>query len=78
MFKLLKPACVQANARLTGPTVRLDDLLRIDVGDVLTFDYSTAKELELGLNGKAKFLGRVVENGGKREFQISSDCGSAG
>ncbi|HXR78621.1 MAG TPA: flagellar motor switch protein FliM [Bryobacteraceae bacterium] len=77
IFKLLKPACLQADVRLTGPTVRLDDLLRIDVGDVLTFDHSTAKELKLQLNGKTKFLGHVVANGGKREFQIGAESRSA-
>jgi flagellar motor switch protein FliM len=77
IFKLLKPACLHADVRLTGPTVRLDDLLRIDVGDVLTFDHSTAKELKLQLNGKTKFLGHVVANGGKREFQIGAESWSA-
>lgn len=77
ILKLLKPACLQADARLTGPTVRLDDLLRIDVDDVLTFDHSTAKELTLELNGKTKFLGHVVANEGKRGFQIGAEWRSA-
>jgi len=76
MFKLLKSACLHADARLTGPTVRLDDLLRVDVGDVLTFDHSTAKELGLELNGKTKFLGHVVANDGKRKFQIGAESRS--
>jgi flagellar motor switch protein FliM len=57
--------------------VRLDDLLRIDVDDVLTFDHSTAKELTLELNGKTKFLGHVVANEGKRGFQIGAEWRSA-
>ena len=77
IFKLLKPACLQADARLTGPSMRLDDLLRIDLGDVLAFDHSTEKQLTLELNGKTKFLGHVVANGGRRQFQIGAEFRAA-
>jgi flagellar motor switch protein FliM len=77
IFKLLKPACLQADARLTGPSMRLDDLLRIDLGDVLAFDHSTEKQLTLELNGKTKFLGHVVANGGRRQFQIAAEFRAA-
>ena len=73
VLKLLKPATVQADARLNGPTLLLGDLLSLDVDDVLTFDYSTKKEIHLTLNGKAKFVGHIVATGNRRSFHVTNE-----
>ncbi len=73
MLKLIKPASVQADVRLNGPTMLLDDLLNLEVDDVLTFNHSTKREIDLALNGKTKFVGHIVANGNKRGFQIRSE-----
>lgn len=73
VLKLLRPSHVQADVRLNGPTLLLDDLLNLKVDDVLTFDYSTKKEVDLTLNGKTKFVGHIVTNGHRRSFQVMSE-----
>ena len=38
--------------------------------DVLAFDFSVGRLLDLTVNGEHKFLGRIVTAGNKRGFQI--------
>lgn len=70
MFRLIKPALVHADVRLRGPTLTMENLLRLEEGDILTFDYSVEKPLDLDLNGKRKFRGVVAAMGRKRAFEI--------
>ena len=70
VLKLLKPAFLTADGRLAGPTLRVEDLLELAEGDILTFDYPTGRPVDLVLNGKLKFRGHVVSTGRKRAFQI--------
>ncbi len=65
----LKPANVELEAKLAGPKLRLESLMRMEVGDVLALDHALTKDLELRLNGKTKFLGRVVNAGNRLGFQ---------
>jgi flagellar motor switch protein FliM len=71
ILRRLRPADVELEARLAGPRLCLDSLMRMEVGDVLALDHSLTKELELRLNGKTKFLGRVVNSGKRLGFQIT-------
>ena len=73
MLKLIKPGAVQGDARLVGPTLSLEDLMNLEAGDVLTFNYSTAKEINLILNGKTKFVGHIVASGNKRAVHIKDE-----
>lgn len=70
MLKLVKPSTVMVDARMNGPTVILEDLLAVEEGDVLSFDFSTRNDIDLILNGKHKFNGKIVQSGNKRAFQI--------
>jgi flagellar motor switch protein FliM len=71
ILRKLRPANVELEAQLAGPKLRLDNLMRMEVGDVLALDHALTKELELRLNGKTKFLGRVVNSGSRLGFQIT-------
>jgi flagellar motor switch protein FliM len=71
ILRRLRPANVELEAQLAGPKLRLDNLMRMEVGDVLALDHALTKELELRLNGKTKFLGRVVNSGNRLGFQIT-------
>jgi flagellar motor switch protein FliM len=71
ILRRLRPANVELEAQLAGPKLRLDDLVRMEVGDVLALDHALTKELELRLNGKTKFRGRVVSSGNRLGFQIT-------
>ncbi|MBI3679943.1 MAG: flagellar motor switch protein FliM [Acidobacteria bacterium] len=71
VLRLIKPALVHVDARLRGPTLRVDDLLKMEEGDVLTFDYPTHRPVDLLLNGKHKYQGHPASLGRKKAFKIS-------
>jgi len=70
VLRLIRPAQMFIDGRLAGPTMRLEDLMGLSEEDVLTFDYPVGRLLDLFVNGKLKFRGRVVSTGRKRAFQI--------
>ncbi|MBV8819257.1 MAG: FliM/FliN family flagellar motor switch protein, partial [Acidobacteriaceae bacterium] len=69
-LRLIKPALMAMDARLTGPTLSVQDLLSLAEGDVLGFDHSLQKPINLTINGKLKFRGHIVTTGRKRGLQI--------
>jgi flagellar motor switch protein FliM len=71
ILRLIKPAALHLDTRLTGPTLRVEDLLDISVGDVLTFDYPVARPLNLTVNGVLKFRGNVISTGRNRAIEIA-------
>ncbi len=68
VFHLLQAAGMKLDCRLTGTTIRVEELLGLKTGDVLIFDYSADAPLVLEINGQRKFEGRVMDNGRKRAF----------
>jgi len=48
----------------------VQDLLGLEEGQLLTFDYAAGKPVDLEVNGGRKFSGHVVSTGKKRAFQI--------
>jgi flagellar motor switch protein FliM len=71
ILRLLKAATVNLDTRLTGPTLCVEDLLDINVGDVLTFDTPTSRPLDMFVNGMLKFRGGVVGTGRNRAFEVA-------
>lgn len=69
-LRLIKPAGIHVDARLEGPTLLVEDLLNLQLGDVLTFDYPVDKPVNCLINGKLKYRGHIATNGRKRAFQI--------
>ncbi len=72
MLGLINSGSVHVDARLQGPSLLMEDLLKLNEGDVLTFDYSVEKPIDLLLNGKLKFRGVPVTTGRKKALQITS------
>ena len=72
VLRLVKPSHLQIDARLQGPTLKIQDLLSLEEGDVLAFDFSTEKPLNLLVNGRLKFQGQVAAKGKKKAFLIRS------
>jgi flagellar motor switch protein FliM len=70
MLRLIRPAAMYLDSRLQGPTIGVEALLELEVGDVLAFDYSIDRPVDLSINGKRKFRGEIVSTGRKRAFQI--------
>jgi flagellar motor switch protein FliM len=73
ILKLIKPGTVNVEARLNGPRVMLEDLLAIEAGDLLTFDYNAKREVDFIMNGRVKFQGNIVKEGHKRAFRVNHD-----
>lgn len=70
IFQLIRPASIQLDARLRGPTLLVEDLMKLEEGDVLTFDYPVNKPLDLMANGKLKYQGSLATSGRKKAFSI--------
>lgn len=70
MMALLRLASVTFDARLIGPRLTIRDLLDLDVGDCLKFDYSVEKRVDCTMNGVPKFKGQVIDCNNKRAFIV--------
>jgi len=71
VLRLIRPAQVHVDARLQGPTLRMEDLLQLSEGDVLAFDHSASKPIHCLINGKLKYQAQVVVSGNKRSLQLT-------
>ena len=72
ILRLIKKATLNLDGRLNGPTLRVEDLMDLAEGDVLTFDYPVNRPLDFFLNGKLKYSGHIVSTGKKRAFEVES------
>ncbi len=70
MLRLIKPARLDLDARLEGPTLSLGDLMRLQRDDVLLFDYAVERPVNLAVNGKIKYQGQMVNAGQRIGFMI--------
>ncbi len=70
IFRLIAPSAFHMDARLQGPTISVDDMLSLKIGDVIQFDYTTEKPIDLILNGRKKYRGHVVPSGRKKAFAV--------
>ncbi len=72
ILDLIRPAKVTAQIVLDGPTLLLEDLVKLEEGDVLTFDYPVDKPLDLLINGKRKFNGQIATFGQRLGFAVEN------
>ncbi|MCP5114545.1 MAG: flagellar motor switch protein FliM, partial [bacterium] len=70
VLNLIQAARFHVDARLNGPTLKVEDMMNLKAGDVLTFDFPVDRPLLLEINGKARYKGQVVDNGRKRSFVL--------
>jgi flagellar motor switch protein FliM len=70
VLRVIRPAKMRLDSRMTGPTLNVGDLMDLQMDDVLTFDYPVSHPVDLSVNGKLKFRGHIVTTGNKRGFQI--------
>ena len=71
ILRLLRPAAIRVDTRLTGPTLTVRDLLNLKVDDVLSFDYPVQRPMNVTFNGRRKYLGQIVATGRKRAVELS-------
>jgi flagellar motor switch protein FliM len=55
ILNLVKEASVTVDARLNGPTVTVQELLKLSEDDVLVFDYPVQRQIDLTVNGRLKY-----------------------
>lgn len=70
VYDRVRNAMVEMDTRLRGTNLLMSDLLRLKVGDVLTFDYPATKPVSVELNGKLKHTGHIVISNRKRSIKI--------
>lgn len=70
ILNLLKPTSVFLDARLEGPRLEVEDLLQLNAGDLLKFDFTLERPLTMLVNGTRKFTGHVVATKNKKAFEI--------
>ncbi len=72
ILELVRGSMVDVDVRLNGPTLRFEDLMNLQEGDVLGFDYPVEKPLEMRINKVLKFQGQVAASGKKLGFVVQN------
>jgi len=70
VLDLVRPGMVRLETRLDGPRLLVRDLLALEEGDVLSFDYPIRRPIYCTVNGRTKFAGVVGTAGRKRVFKV--------
>jgi flagellar motor switch protein FliM len=73
MLKLVRPAKMCLDLRLQGQTMSVDELLRLEAGQILTFDHPTNKPISLMINGRVKYKGVPTAIGQKRAVEFGKE-----
>jgi flagellar motor switch protein FliM len=67
-------ASLELEARIEGSSIRFDDLLELEEGDILQFEQRTTEMVSLMVNKLPKWRGRVQINSGRKAVAIQQAC----
>lgn len=67
-------AKVEMRAFLAQTTIRMNELLSLQPGDLITTDKESSHEVLIQVEGRNKFLGRIGQFRGARAVQITRPC----
>lgn len=70
--RLTAQAAMEVSAEIAGPVISLKSLLGMQVGDTIALDYPVNRPVQLSINGKPKYHGRIANQDGKKAVQIES------
>ncbi|MGH9666192.1 MAG: flagellar motor switch protein FliM [Bryobacteraceae bacterium] len=70
VLRLVKASATKIDARLQGPTLTVEQMLNLEAGHVLAFDFPTDRAVDLSVNGHLKYRGQIVTSGHKRAFYV--------
>jgi flagellar motor switch protein FliM len=70
LLRLLRESSFSLEARLLGPTLTVRDLLRLEEGHLLIFDYPIERSIEMLVNGAPKYTVQIATTGKKRACLI--------
>ncbi len=76
-YKLIRTISVPVGGEILNSTLTLDDLLRVDAGDIIELAERIGDPIYLCVGDVAMFKGRIIQRGGKKAFQISERCGDS-
>ncbi len=72
VLKLIRGSMAELDARLRGPSLKVRDLLDMDVGDLLWLDHRLDQPFDCEVNGRPKFRGKVVNHNEKKAFLVET------
>jgi len=71
VLDLIRTSVLNSEVVLRGPQLVLKDLMNLEPGDILSFEYPTARPLDLLLNGVKKYRGEIVNAGRRAAFRVT-------
>ena len=73
MRSLLNRVPLALEARMTGATIKVRDLLALEVEDVVSLDIPIRRPAELRVNGRSKFQAEIVADGNHRGVVVTGE-----
>jgi flagellar motor switch protein FliM len=70
VLELIRTAKVGSEVLLSGPRLLLRDLMNLEVGDILSFEFPSSRPLDLVLTGVKKYRGEMVNSGRRAAFRV--------
>ena len=70
VLDLIRTSSLNSEVLLAGPRLLLKDLMNLEEGDILSFEFPSARPLDLMLNGQKKYRGEMVNAGRRAGFRI--------
>jgi flagellar motor switch protein FliM len=71
VLDLIRVADLPSEVLLSGPELLLRDLVNLEEGDVLSFEYPVVRPLDFLLNGQRKYRGEIVNAGHRAAFRVT-------
>ena len=75
VLDLIRGSDLASEVLLSGPEILLRDLMNLEEGDVLSFDFPASRPLDLTLNGQEKYFGEIVNAGRRSAFRVTDRRG---
>lgn len=77
LTKNVNNAPVEVRAFLASTTIRLSELMGLQVGDVITTDKECTRDVLVQVEGRNKFLGQIGQYRGARAIRVTGMCEGA-
>jgi flagellar motor switch protein FliM len=71
VLDLIRTSALSSEVLLAGPHLLLKDLMNLEEGDIVSFEYPTSRPLDLMLNGERKYCGEIVNSGRRAAFRVT-------
>ncbi len=70
VLDLIRTSTLKSEVLLAGPQLLLRDLMNLEEGDILSFEFPAGKPIDFILNGRKKYRGEMVSAGRRAAFRI--------